>query len=413
MYMSCGAKAAAFLNCWESCGSDKRIKAGRDLYNLEVTAFWIVVAGARAMNRRTVLQAGMSSILCSRLQASLAEADVESASGVMQQAVDGGLVSAAALYVDKKGEVFQRAFGLAKSTTAVFLLASITKPMTAAVAMRIYDQGYFDLDDRAQRFLPEFTGDGREQITIRQLLTHISGLPDQLPENEQLRTRHAELGEFTERALHTPLLFVPGTRYSYSSMAILLIAEIAQRITGQTIATLMQSLLFEPLGMARSALGIGHLDFEGLMQCQVESSAPESGAGDPDSKSWDWNSKFWRQLGAPWGGAHGSAADVATFLRSFLRPEQSPLKVETARMMIRNQNPPKLRTRGLAFDLGPHILGAPENSLVFGHTGSTGTICWADPRSETICVVLSTLPARAVNPHPITLTSSQVAETIQ
>jgi CubicO group peptidase (beta-lactamase class C family) len=82
----------------------------------------------------------------------------------------------------------------------VFLLASISKPISAAAVMTLYDNGKFDLDDPARKFLPDFTGDDREKITMRPLLTHVSGLPDQLPENSKLRASHAPLSEFVEAA---------------------------------------------------------------------------------------------------------------------------------------------------------------------------------------------------------------------
>ena len=65
--------------------------------------------------------------------------------------------------------------------------------------MTLYDQGKFRLDDAVSKFIPEFTGGVRDKITVRHLLTHVSGLPDQLPENESLRRRHAELSEFAAR----------------------------------------------------------------------------------------------------------------------------------------------------------------------------------------------------------------------
>ena len=121
--------------------------------------------------------------------------------------------------------------------------------------MTLFDQGKFQLDDPARKYLPEFKGEGRERITIRQLLTHVSGLPDQLPENAMLRKSHAPLSEFVKHAIKTPLLFPPGSKYSYSSMAILLAAEIAQRITEQDIRKFVDKAVFRPLGMKHSAWG--------------------------------------------------------------------------------------------------------------------------------------------------------------
>ncbi|MCB1204344.1 MAG: beta-lactamase family protein, partial [Verrucomicrobiae bacterium] len=254
-----------------------------------------------------------------------------------------------------------------------------------------------------------FKGEGREAITMSQLLTHVSGLPDQLPENSRLRAAHAPLSAFVDAAIRTPLLFEPGARYHYSSMAILLATEVARRISGKPFADLVDETIYGPLGMKDSAMGVGRLDPKSLILNQVEFGAPESGAGDPSTKSWDWNSDYWRQLGAPWGGAHGSAPDVARFLGEFLLSGGKALRPETARLMIRNHNRDGIRPRGLGFDLGAELGGPGCGTKTFGHTGSTGTRCWADPDSGTICVILTTLPASAVNPHPRDLTSERVA----
>jgi CubicO group peptidase (beta-lactamase class C family) len=68
--------------------------------------------------------------------------------------------------------------------------------------------------------------------------------------------------------------------------------------------------------------------------------------------------------------------------------------------MIRNHNPEGLTPRGLGFGVGRDAGSPGCSDETFGHTGSTGTLCWADPRTQTICVVLTTLPGGAVKPHP-------------
>ncbi len=317
------------------------------------------------------------------------------------------------MHVRHQDTVFAKSFGKAKTTDAIFLLASISKPISLAAVMTLFDAGEFVLEDPVQKFIPEFKGDGRERITMRHVMTHNSGLPDQLPENAKLRASHAALSEFVKGAIRTPLLFPAGARYSYSSMAVLLASEVARRISGRPIASLVAGSVCKPLKMTNSALGVGHLDPASLMRCQTERAAPESGAGDPSSTNWDWNSDYWRKLGAPWGTAHGSASDVAKFLNAFLHPEGKLLRPETARMMIRNHNPPGMRPRGLGFDLGPQLIGPMNGETVFGHTGSTGTICWADPKTDSSCVVLTTLPGRAVTPHPRDIAARRVADAIK
>lgn len=358
------------------------------------------------MKRRGFLQAGFGLAIGTPLLAALRQSNPDAAARVLKEACDSGQVDAAALYVRQGLSEFAAAFGAASSTDAIFLLASISKPITIAAVMTLFDEGAFRLTDPVNRFIPEFTRDGREQITMQQLFTHNSGLPDQLPENAKLRAAHADLSEFTAGAIRTPLLFAPGTKYGYSSMGILLASEVARRISRQPISELVNDRICRPLQLNRSALGTGRFRMDDLMRCQVENAAPESGSGDSTAKDWDWNSVYWRRLGVPWGGAHGSAPDVGRFLNAFLHPQGQALRPETARLMIRNHNPPGMRQRGLGFDLN---VGRPNGSgQVFGHTGSTGTLCWADLTSDTVCVVLTTLPARAVQPHPRDVASQHV-----
>lgn len=363
------------------------------------------------MKRRTVLQAGLGLALLTPLRAAMKDHKWDAATEVLKQATASGQVEAASLYARHGDIVLNEAFGKAKYAEAIFLLASISKPMSTAAVMTLHDQGLFDLDDQVRKFIPEFTGNGRDDVTMRHLFTHVSGLPDQLPENSKLRARHAELGEFIQEAIGTPLLFTPGSQYRYSSMAILLASEAARRISGTAFTTLVDETVFQPLNMKHSALGVGDLQRESLMRCQVENAAPESGSGEPTAKDWDWNSNYWRELGSPWGGVHGSAADVARFLETFLHHQGEILRPETARLMITNQNPPGVRPRGLGFDLGSG-LGGPASDTTFGHGGSTGTLCWADPPSDAVFVVLTTLPAGAVDPHPRNLASKAVAEAV-
>jgi CubicO group peptidase (beta-lactamase class C family) len=311
--------------------------------------------------------------------------------------------------VTQGNESFTRAFGKADDENAMFLLGSISKPICVTALMTLFEKGAFALDDRLRKFIPRFAGEGRDEVTIRHLLTHVSGLPDQLPENEDLRRTHAPLAEFVEKTIRTPLHFPPGTRYQYSSMGIMLAAQVAEQISGSDIRAFVDKAVMRPLGMEHSAQGLGRFRLSDMVAAQTERAAPESGGGNPQAKDWDWNSHYWRGLGAPWGGTHASAPDLGQFLAEFLNERGKVLKPETARMMVRNQNGPGLTPRGLGMNVGA-AAGSPGCSdRTFGHTGSTGTICWADPASRTICVVLTSLPARAVLTHPRDVAAAHAA----
>src|SRR5262249_49805286 len=111
---------------------------------------------------------------------------------------------------------------------AMFYMASVTKPVIYLAGMMLVERGQLNLSDRVQRYLPEFTGQGKEAVQVLHFFTHTSGLPDELHNNAEFRRQHAPLRRFIEGALQTELLFRPGTRQSYSSLATCLVAEIIQ-----------------------------------------------------------------------------------------------------------------------------------------------------------------------------------------
>jgi CubicO group peptidase (beta-lactamase class C family) len=310
----------------------------------------------------------------------------------VQRWVDDGRLRAASLLVQRGDHEFGRAFGEARDRDAIFLLASITKPMTAAGVMILVDRGELALSDPVHRFIPEFTGGDRRLITIRHLLTHTSGLPDQLPENVELRRRHAPLGEFVERTIRTPLLFKPGERVEYQSMGILLAYEVAQRMTGRAFRDFLQDELFRPLGMTRTALGLGQFTIAETAQSQVDTAPGEYGGGGVQTGRWDWNSTYWRNLGVPWGGAHSTGPDLVRFLRYFLHPDDRIMQKDTAALMVTNQNQGLDTPWGIGFAVDSPNFGCVCSPHTFGHYGATGTLAWADPDTNLIFVFLTTLP---------------------
>jgi CubicO group peptidase (beta-lactamase class C family) len=299
------------------------------------------------MKRRAFLGAALAGFAAPPLVGALGGKRWDDAAEVLERAAAAKQVDAAVLHVSQRGESFTRRFGKAASGDAMFLLGSISKPISVAAVMTLFDRWKFKLDDSVKKFLPTFTGDGREKVTIGQLLTHASGLPDQLADNDELRQKHAPLTEFAARAVGTRLDFAPGARYQYSSIGILLAARVAEVISGTDVLTLVERTVFRPLGMKHSAQGLGRFKLEDMVPCQTEGAAPESGGGDPKARGWDWNSPYWRKLGAPWGGTHASAPDVARFLGEFLGERGKAVKPETARLMTRNHNPKGLTPRGL------------------------------------------------------------------
>jgi len=361
------------------------------------------------MKRRAFIQGGIAATLATPVLASLRKERLDEAVEILARATREGQVTSSVLHVVQREATFTRAFGQAKSEDAMFLLGSISKPICVTALMTLFDRGEFKLSDPLQKFIPDFKGDLRDQVTMQHLLTHSSGLPDQLANNNELRRKHASLAEFADHVLRTPLHFAPGSKYEYSSMGILLATRVAEMISGADIRTLVDRAVFQPLKMKHSAQGLGRFKMEDMTPVQTEHAAPEAGGGDPSAKDWDWNSLYWRKLGAPWGGTHCSAPDIAKFLNEFLHPSGACVKPETAKLMITNHNAPGVTPRGLGLNVGSAAGSKGCSEKTFGHTGSTGTIAWADPATQTVCVIVTSLPAQAVQPHPRDLAANAVA----
>jgi CubicO group peptidase (beta-lactamase class C family) len=330
------------------------------------------------VTRREILFAGLSlAIQKQRWDEAVRLIDAQTASGALR---------AACLYVRQGGSEIKKSFGQARDPDAVFLMASITKPMTCTAVMTLVEKKQVSLEDPVRKYIPEFSGSDRDKVLVRHLLSHSSGLPDMLPENDALRKQHAPLKEFVALTCKTPLLFPPGSKVQYQSMGILLAAEILQRVTSHDLSDYLRARVFQPLGMTRTSLDLGGRPLESTMQSQVEA--------DPD---WNWNSPYWRNLGAPWGGAHSTVGDTAKFLAYFAVPDSRVLKPETAKTMITDQNAGLNQRYGIGWALSGKKFGKGCSERTFGHSGSTGTLCWHDPAQDLSFVLLTTKPAAQSN----------------
>ena len=320
----------------------------------------------------------------------------------LQRAIEKGVIGAATLTVARRGKIiFSQGYGQmhpeegAPSTEAesVFLLASITKPVTAWALMMLVDSGEVSLDDPVNCYLPEFRGGARDQVKVRHLLSHTSGMPDMLPNNTELRRAHEPLDEFVRCALQTPLLFAPNSDFRYQSKGTLLAAEIVQRVSGQALRVFKKEHIFDPLGMRHSSLGLGGRSIDELVWCGLDSASDE----DDDMRSWGWNTLYWRDLGAPWGGMHSNGRDLAILLQTALNGgvygQERVLSSAASATMVQDHNTHLSAPWGLGWALAHSIVwnrcGELASPSTFGHTGATGTVAWADPQRELICVVLT------------------------
>jgi CubicO group peptidase (beta-lactamase class C family) len=135
------------------------------------------------------------------------------------------------------------------------------------------------------------------------------------------------------------------------------------------------------------------------------------GGGAQDTKSWNWNSPYWRNLAAPWGGAHSTAPDIA---RSNTSSSQTArFWKETAAAMIVNQNKGLNEPRGIGFVVAPRSFGRACSDKAYGHSGATGTNAWADPATRLSCAVLTTLPLELSTELVLKPVSDLVSEAAQ
>ena len=275
---------------------------------------------------------------------------------------------------------------------AVFLVASVTKPVTALAALLLVERGLLSLRDQVAVHLPEFGNRGKEAIEVIHLLTHTSGLPDMLPENLELRRWHAPLSVFVEHICQCGLLFRPGTRVSYQSMGTAILGRLVEQLSGMPLPAFMQQEIFAPLGMHSTSLGLTAT----LSRRVAEVNLP----AEEERQDWTWNKPYWQQFGAPWGGMFSTAADLCALLQMLLEEGGGLLSLPAARAMIADQTsrlpglPPEARQRSQAWGLGWCVgnwgdLGSPQS---FWHGGATGTLVGADPRTGLVSAIFTTQP---------------------
>lgn len=281
---------------------------------------------------------------------------------------------------------------------SLFHTSSIGKPMTALAVMLLVEAGAIALDDPVAAILPEFAGDGRDAITIRQLLAHTSGLP-QDPDRSGLPPgidTPAELRTY----LRAQLVARPGSKVEYSNVGYGLLGLIIEAVSGQPFPAYLRERVFAPLGMRNSFLAPAEDLYPRIVHV--------GGTLDAGSSTERFNSTHARRQTHPAGNVIATALDVARFFQLFLdggvADGRRVIAPATAHLMTSNQTA-GLRggiegfmtwddcAWGLGFDLRgskrPHFSGELSSPATFGHTGVAGTFAWADPARNLVCVMLA------------------------
>lgn len=368
---------------------------------LLVAAFAVTISAASSRAEDRILKPGKPE------QVGMSGPRLEIVNQILTEETRSRRVTAASVLVARRGIVVLRGgWGTLAPEDAspkagpetVYILASITKPVTVTALMLLVERGQVSLTDSVQKYLPEFQGPGREKVRVQDLLTHTSGLPDMLPENVKLREANAPLAEFAKGAMTTPLLFDPRTSFSYSSMGTLLAATIVERVAQRPLVQFEQQELFEPLQMKHSSLGLGERSLADTARVQGDSFAET----EKDLERYGANSRYLRKLGHPWGGMHSTVDDLGIFLQMFLNAGvydgKRILGRATVEAMIADQNKQLGHPWGLGWGLRTstewNAFGDLSSDRTFGHSGASGTVAWADPQRELLCVILTTRPWR-------------------
>ncbi len=321
--------------------------------------------------------------------AKLAEMDAAITNAIAEKKLPG-----AVLWLEREGAIYRRAYGLRAVTPVpepmtedtLFDAASLTKVVACAPAvLLLVERGRLRLEDPVCCYLPEFTGGGREAVTLRHLLTHTSGLRPDIRLKPDWSGYDAALKLCLAEALTAP----PDTRFIYSDTGPILLGEIVRRVSGRSLDEFVAAEIYRPLKMRDTGFNPPPQLRGRIAPTTVENGVPLRGVvHDPRA----------RRMGGVAGhaGLFTTAADLARFARMLLNEgELEGVRVfrpETVRLMTSVQTPPGLPRRGLGWDIDSPYAG-PRGEIFplgsYGHTGWTGTSLWIDPFSRTVVIFLS------------------------
>ena len=267
-------------------------------------------------------------------------------------------------------------------------LASVTKVVaTTSMAMILYDEGRLDLDAKVQDFLPNFQGPWKDQVTVRQLLTHSAGLVYWAPLYEEIEGWNA----YVERIEGMDLAYEPGTEYRYSDLGMILLGEILTRVAGQPLDVFVEERVFEPLGMKDT----GYLPDPDL-QARIAPTENDPWRGRViRGEVHDENAYAMGGI-APHAGLFSTAGDLARFAQMMINggvfENHRIFSRATVELFTRKDGSVEDSTRALGWDTK-----SPEHSSVgeyfspdsYGHLGFTGTSMWIDPDRELFVILLT------------------------
>lgn len=306
---------------------------------------------------------------------------------------------------------------IAASLDTIYDLASLTKPLvTGLLCAKRIEAGELTLDSSVAHYLPEFERTDRQMITVRQLLTHTSGLPAWRPlyiltEGERDRTVAVIANE--------PLEYQPGSRVVYSDLGFITLGFLLERLTGKSIAELAWAEIIQRLKLQRTFFNPELALQTGIAACETGNAYEREtsrGTGAAEYSNWreqviwgevhDGNAHF---LGGAAGhaGLFSTAPETQRLASQCVAGQSELLKPETcAKLFSVNTTEGLNEARSVSWQLAATPESAAGPALPpdsYGHSGFTGTSCWIDPHHERVFILLTnrthacTLPFANIN----------------
>lgn len=307
----------------------------------------------------------------------------------VERTISAGRIPGGVLWLESRGASYVKAFGKRALVPAeeemtvetVFDAASLTKVVaTTTAVMKLAGAGKVDLEEKVSRYVPEAGGEGKEEITVRQLLTHTSGLRAGISSRGSWSGVEGALAEIRKEKPTA----APGSVYRYSDINFILLGVLVERVSGVGLDVFCEREIFSPLGMTRT----------GYRPSTDRGIAPTERLADGTVLRGVVHDPTARKMGGVAGhaGLFTSAEDLAKFARMMLSGGGDVLKEETVRAMTAVGTPEWLPRRGLGWDIDSPYTGLRGNLLPiggYGHTGWTGTSLWIDPFSKSFIIFLS------------------------
>jgi len=306
------------------------------------------------------------------------------------------------IFADALGHAVVEPYRIAASLQTIYDLASLTKPLvTGLLCARRVEAGELTLDSAVAHYLPEFERTDKQMITVRQLLTHTSGLPAWRPlyilaEGERDRALSVIAAEDLE--------YQPGTRVVYSDLGFITLGFLLERFVGKHVSELARSEILEALKLQKTFFNPELALQTGIAACETGNAyerATSQEMGTPHYSNWrenliwgevhDGNAHF---LGGAAGhaGLFSTAHETARIAAQFLAAQSQTFNPQICELFRTNLTEGLEEARSIAWQLAATPQSAAGLALPpdsFGHSGFTGTSCWIDPHRERVFVLLT------------------------